>query len=60
MIIILFVIQKHYYFKYDNIITLNTIIILSVILKRIQKSHKMKVILGKNSNFAPETNKRTA
>ena len=45
---------------YDNIITLNTIIILFVILKRIQKSHKMKVILGKNSNFVPEINKRIA
>ena len=38
----------------------NMIIILFVILKKIQKSHKMKVILGKNSNFAPETNKRIA
>ena len=35
----------------------NMIIILFVILKKIQKSHKMKVIRRKNSNFVPETNK---
>ena len=33
----------------------NMIIILFVILKKIQKSHKMKVIRRKNSNFVPET-----
>ena len=35
----------------------NMIIILFVILKKIQKSHKMKVTRRKNSNFVPETNK---
>ena len=35
----------------------NMIIILFVILKKIQKNHKMKVIRRKNSNFVPETNK---